>query len=138
MVRKLGQAAAAPSVCLTIALASVPAAGHEGGHGNQAAWDICIDQQVDDACSYENASHDVYSGSCQRMAGSLMCVRNSPIERSGAANAQPQLQPQSKSAANIVKVGGASDNDNLMLLMIFASVAVCVALAFAIYRGRSN
>lgn len=62
-------------------LGAGPAASHEGGSGNEMMWQVCETARVDDPCAFQNDAHDTYRGSCQAMAGDLVCVRNQPIER---------------------------------------------------------
>ncbi|MGB5247169.1 MAG: hypothetical protein WBM54_04945 [Woeseia sp.] len=64
-----------------LAVISAAAFAHDG-HLNDAPWSACEDQQIGDACTFENSAKDIYRGTCRAMSDALMCVRNQPIEKS--------------------------------------------------------
>jgi len=49
------------------------------GVPNTLPWQACEKSVLGDACSYSTDTAR-YSGSCREMSGSLMCVRQKPIE----------------------------------------------------------
>ncbi len=47
-------------------------------------WSACDGLTLGAPCSFENATHDTYRGSCRSISEALVCVRNQPIERAAA------------------------------------------------------
>lgn len=67
-----------------VATAFTPSLSAHSAGTAKVAWDVCYAKDVSQACEFENAAGDIYRGTCQTMSGSLMCVRNQPIEKASA------------------------------------------------------
>lgn len=81
--RVRGRLVAALLVAISMVLAG-PVAAHKG-HSNKAPWKACATAKIGAACSWNNAKHDRYVGSCRRIRQSLLCVRNQPIIKAARA-----------------------------------------------------
>lgn len=46
------------------------------------ALQACKARKLSEQCSFKSSVGDVYRGTCQKTSGTLICVRNQPIERS--------------------------------------------------------
>lgn len=107
-----------PVLVLLLIIGSTPVFAHEGAIGNEVMWRACEDRSLNDRCAFRNADHDTYRGSCQSMAGHLVCVRNQPVERAGAADAgHAHVASQQAGIA-------ASEYDWLLGLLAMASIAL--------------
>lgn len=72
-----------PAFALTCLL--TPVAGAHDSHTDDAMFRACDGKQLGTECSFENAHHDVFRGSCRSMSDTLVCVRNRPIEPAAIA-----------------------------------------------------
>ena len=72
----------AAAVALLIA-PSLEVSAHQG-HSSNAAWAACEGVELGETCSFEDPAHAVYRGTCRRISGALVCVRNQPIEHPSA------------------------------------------------------
>ena len=103
------------AVVFVLGLGLTPSASaHDSGDGNAFMWRACDGRQLDDACAFQNAEHDLYRGSCQLMSNVLVCVRNQPIERAAmqleisraGGGAHPQRWWQWLATAGMFALGG--------------------------------
>ncbi|MFT2089762.1 hypothetical protein [Paraglaciecola sp. 2405UD69-4] len=53
---------------------------------NELAIKACVQKQRSKACRYQGVHNDLYIGTCQHMAESLLCVRNQPIQQLDTSN----------------------------------------------------
>ncbi len=70
------------SLPLALGLASSVLSNGAHAHSgvpNTLPWQACESSRLGSACSYSTDTAR-YSGSCQAISGSLMCVRQNPIE----------------------------------------------------------
>lgn len=71
-------------LCLAVLLPSVVAHAHRGMH-NVGANKACAQQELGDDCSWTDAEHSRYIGTCRQVSEALLCVRNQPIQRLSAS-----------------------------------------------------
>ena len=63
-----------------VLLAPVSALAHDGSV-HAEPWEVCAEATLGDDCTWSNAQHDIYRGTCRSMSDRLLCVRNQPIQR---------------------------------------------------------
>ncbi|MCH9687915.1 MAG: hypothetical protein K0V04_41175 [Deltaproteobacteria bacterium] len=80
LMRRAGAVVIAAGLSWRFALASTEAHAHRGLH-NLAGRHACEHLELGDDCSWTDAEHARYIGTCRKVATSLLCVRNRPIER---------------------------------------------------------
>ena len=92
------------------------------GNLDQAPWHACEGLTLSATCSFESAQHDAHRGTCRAVAGTLLCVRNRPIERSAQ---QPNATSRGVSAG---RAGAGTASTGLVTLLVLALLNVPLAL----------
>lgn len=79
----------------SLLLTSGYALGHSGPL-NKVAVNACTDKRKSDDCQYQGHHDDLYIGTCQYMATTLMCVRNQPIQKIEIKEKESEVKPVHK------------------------------------------
>ena len=66
------------AIALIALLCSATGRAHSGG-GNRLQWEVCASSELGERCEWTDARGSLYRGTCRRISGALMCVRNRPI-----------------------------------------------------------
>lgn len=98
------QAASSMAVFAGVMLSATLAHAHRGGIYNRGARDACVEQELGDACSWEDTQHARYIGTCRMVSTALLCVRTQPIER-------PADAAVSESSGHYAEHGHGHDDD---------------------------
>jgi hypothetical protein len=75
---KLKKVLSSAGVCLTLSLACVTVAAHNG-HGDELPWQACSEAKKNDSCEFTNSHKTLFRGNCKAFNEVLMCVRNQPL-----------------------------------------------------------
>jgi hypothetical protein len=76
-MRRAGSVARALA-CAAALLAPHPIEAHEG-HSDRAPWDACAGRASGAACTWEDAAHFRFVGSCRSFSDAMLCVRQRPV-----------------------------------------------------------